>query len=146
MNHESFNTFRPISNPTFISKSIEKVVATQLGHRIEDSNLNGIYQSAYKQYDCTERTALIKVQDDILRAIDNNSCSIMLLLDLSAAFATVDHQIRLHRRSYSDSYRFGIVDCAFQWFRSYLSDCYQTVILNSGVSSRSRASLRCSSG
>lgn len=45
VNHESFNTFRPISNPTFISRRVEKVVATQLGHRVEDSNLNGIYQS-----------------------------------------------------------------------------------------------------
>ena len=78
---------------------------------------------------------MIKVQDDILRAIDNNSCSILLLLDLPAAFATVDHQIRLHHRSYSDSYPFGIVDCAFQWFRSYLSDRYQTVKVTGGMSS-----------
>ena len=54
---------------------------------------------------------------------------ILLLLDLSAAFNMVDHQTLLHRLSH----RFDI-DCAFKWFRSYLSDRYQTVKVNSGVS------------
>ena len=125
LNHEEFSSFRSISNLT----CVEKVVAT-LCHHVEDNNLNEIYQSAYKQYHSTE-TALINVQDGILRAIDNNSCVILLLLDLSAAFDTVDHQILLHRLSH----RFGIVDCALDWFKSYLSDRYQTVKVNSGVSS-----------
>ena len=70
-------------------------------------------------------------QDDILRAIDNHSCVILLLLDLLAAFDTVDHQTLLHRLLH----RFDIVDCALEWFRSYLSDRYQTVKVNGGVSS-----------
>ena len=109
---------------------LKKVVATQLCHHLEDNNLNEVYQSTYKQYHSTE-TALIKVQDDIIREIDNNSCVILLLLDLSAAFDTIDHQTLLHRLSH----RFGIVDCALVWFRSYLSDRYQTVKVNGGVSS-----------
>ena len=56
---------------------------------------------------------------------------ILLLLDLSAAFDTVDHQTLLHRLSH----RFGIVDCALEWFRSYLSNRHQTVKANGGVSS-----------
>ena len=71
---------------------------------------------------------MIKVQNDILRAIDNNSCVILLLLDLSAAFDTVTLLHRLSRR-------FGIVDSALEWFRSYLSDRYQTVKMNGAVSS-----------
>ena len=51
---------------------------------VDDNNLE-LYQSAYKKHHSTE-TALLKVQDDILRAIDNNCCVILLLLDLSAAF------------------------------------------------------------
>ena len=69
----------------------EKVVATQLCHHVED-NMQLIWnlQSTYKQYHSTE-TTLIEVQEDILRAIDNNSCVILLVLDHSAAFETVDH-------------------------------------------------------
>ena len=68
-------------------------------------------------------TGLIKFHDDILRATDNNSRVILLLLDLSTAFdSTVDHQILLHRLSY-------------RFCRSYLSDRYQTVKVNGGVSS-----------
>ncbi|KAL9951813.1 hypothetical protein ACROYT_G044545 [Oculina patagonica] len=93
-------------------------------------------KSAYKQYHSTE-TAMIKVQDDILRAIDNNCCVILLLLDLSAAFDTVDHRILLDRLSQ----RFGIVDNALEWFRSYLSDRHQVVKVNGSQSSRRK--LRC---
>ena len=130
MNHEEFSSFRPISNLTFISKCVEKVVASQICCDVEDNNLNEIYQFAYKQHHSTE-TALIKVQTDILRAIDNNSCVILPLLDLSAPFDKVDHSILLHRVSH----RFGIVDSALEWFRSYLSVRYQTVKVNGAVSS-----------
>ena len=130
MNHEEFSSFRPISNLTFISKCVEKVVASHICCHVEDNNLNEIYQSAYIPHHSME-TALIKVQNDILRAIDNNSCVILVLLDLSPEFDTVDHSILLHRLSH----RFGIVDSALEWFRSYLSDRYQTVKVNGAVSS-----------
>ena len=71
------------------------------------------------------------LKDDILGANDNNSCVILLLLDLSAAFDTVDHQILLYRLSH----RFGIVDNVFEWLKSYLSDRHQTVNVNDGTSS-----------
>ncbi|KAL9958479.1 hypothetical protein ACROYT_G035496 [Oculina patagonica] len=134
--YEEFSSFRPVSNLAFISKCVEKVVAAQTCQHVEDNNLNELYQSAYKQYHSTE-TAMIKVQDDILRAIDNNCCVILLLLDLSAAFDTVDHRILLDRLSQ----RFGIVDNALEWFRSYLSDRHQVVKVNGSQSSRRK--LRC---
>ena len=65
---------------------------------VDDNNLGELYQSAYKKHHSTE-TALLKVQDDILRAIDNSCCVILLLLDLSAIFDTVDHCILLDRLS-----------------------------------------------
>ena len=54
------------------------------------------FQSAYKNFHSTE-TALVRVQNDILCAINNNESVILLLLDLSAAFDMVDHLIMLSR-------------------------------------------------
>ena len=108
-----------------MSKCIEKVVASQICNHVQDNNLNEVFQSAYKRHHSTE-TALTKVHDDILRFIDNKCSVILLLLNLSAAFDTVDHGILLHRMSK----RFGIVGTALDWFASYLSDRKQTVYIN----------------
>ena len=59
-------------------------------HLNDNEGLLEEFQSAYKSHHSTE-TALVKVQNDILKAIDNNRSVILLLLDLSAAFDTVDH-------------------------------------------------------
>ena len=96
LDHTQFSNYRPVSNLTFISKAIEKLVANQLISYINENNLNETFQSAYKQYHSTE-TALIRVHNDILSAIDNRGTVILLLLDLSAAFDTVDHDILLSR-------------------------------------------------
>jgi len=84
---------------------------------VDGNNLSELYQSAYEKHHSTE-TALLKVQDDILLAIDNNCCVILLLLNFSAAFDTVDHHILLDRLSK----RFGITGNVLEWFRSYLSN------------------------
>ena len=61
-----------------------------------DNDLNESLQSAYKKHHSCE-TALLRVQNDILKSIDNKQCVVLLLLDLSAAFDTVNHKILLHR-------------------------------------------------
>ena len=68
-------------------------------------------------------TALVRVQNDILCAIDNNESVILLLLDLSAAFDTVDHSILLSRLRD----RFGVNGTAAAWFESYLTSRTQFV-------------------
>ena len=134
--YDELSSFRPVSNLSFISKCVEKVAAAQTCMHVDDNNLSELYQSAYKKHHCTE-TALIKVQDDILRAIDNNCCVTLLLLDLSAAFDTVDHRILLDRLSE----RFGIIGNALEWFRSYLFNRHQVVKVNSHESTSRE--LRC---
>ena len=86
------------------------------------NGLNEELQSAYKANHSCE-TALIRVQDDILKAIDSHRGVLLLLLDLSAAFDTVDHEILLGRLSS----RFGIKGKALDWLRSYLTDRTQLV-------------------
>ena len=73
-----------------ISKLRERVVAVQLTKYLTDNFLMEKFQSACKPSHSPE-SALLKVQDDILQAIDNNQSVILLLLDLSAVFDTVDH-------------------------------------------------------
>ena len=98
LDHELYANFRPVSNLRLLTKVTEKVVATRLVSYLQNNNLFEPFQSAYKQFHSCE-TALVRVQNDILRAVDNNCCVVLLLLDLSAAFDTVDHTILLNRLS-----------------------------------------------
>ena len=86
--------YRPVSNLSFISKIIEKVVAARLLDHMMDYGLMDQYQSAYRKGHSTE-TALVRVHNDILRAVDKGLGVCLILLDLSAAFDTVDHTILL---------------------------------------------------
>ena len=61
---------------------------------LSDNNLNEPLQSAYKKHHSTE-TALVKVSNDILLELDKRMCVYLVLLDLSAAFDTIDHQVFL---------------------------------------------------
>ncbi len=99
---------------------------------MKDNNLQEKMQSAYKTMHSTE-TALIRVHNDILCAIDNRQAVVLILLDLSAAFDTVDHSVLLTRLSS----RFGICGSALAWIKSYLSNRKQCVHIQ-GVSSSSR--------
>ena len=125
---EIFNHFRPISNLTYLSKLIEKVVATRLFDHMTTNGLHECLQSSYKKYHSTE-TALTCIHDDILRAVDEKRCVILLLLDLSAAFDTID-MLMSRLRKY-----IGLRDTALNWFRSYLSQRQQSVLIN-GVNSK----------
>ena len=129
MSHEEFSSFRPISNLKFISKVIEKVVATQLLDHLDNNKLHEKFQSAYKKHHSVE-TTLLKVHDDILSAIDSQRCVILVLLDLSAAFDTVSHQILLKRLSN----RFGVKGTSLKWFESYLAERSFYVKVKDGVS------------
>ncbi|CAB4035181.1 Hypothetical predicted protein, partial [Paramuricea clavata] len=96
LEYEEYTNFRPISNLKLLSKVIEKAAAGQLLEHLANNNLEEPFQSAYKRFHSVE-TALLKVQNDILVAIDNHKCVVLLLLDMSAAFDTVDHEILLQR-------------------------------------------------
>ena len=95
---------------------------------------NGLHeplQSAYKQFHSCE-TALFKVQNDILMASDKQQVSILLLLDLSAPFDTVNHNLMLRRLSD----RCGVQGHAYKWLESYLSERFQMVCIKSETSNK----------
>ena len=125
--------YRPISNLPFLSRILEKVVLHKLLSNLQESNLSNPFQSAYRAGHSTE-TVLLHIVNDILSALDNDNISVLLLLDLSAAFDTVDHQILLS----SLNSVFGIQYTALQWFHSYLSDRYYSTSVNNSSSSPSQ--------
>ena len=87
-------------------------------------------QSAYRAGHSTE-TALIKVKADLLNEIDNKEVVCLVLLDLSAAFNTVDHQILLERLKKM----FGFTGLVINWITSYLSGRFQKAVVGDAKSS-----------
>ena len=116
-----------MSNLPYISKIVEKAASLRISGHLEKNDLSDIYQYAYKKQHSIE-TALVRVQNDLLMALDSGCSVILLLLDLSAAFDTIDHSIMLHRLSF----RFGIKE---KTLKSYLSDSRQAVVVNAKTSS-----------
>src|SRR4029434_6641002 len=92
-------------------------------------------QSGFRAHHSTE-TALVKVLNDLLIASDHGCTSIIVLLELSAAFDTIDHHILLQRLAH----HVGIKGCALSWFRSYLSDRHQFVHVHEKSSNHTRVS------
>ncbi|XP_071761460.2 uncharacterized protein LOC139916471 [Centroberyx gerrardi] len=113
---EVLANYRPISNLAFLSKVLEKVVVSQLQDHLKHNNLFEKFQSGFRSAHSTE-TALLRVTNDLLMAADAGSPSLLILLDLSAAFDTVDHIILLERLHTT----IGLSDSALKWFQSYLS-------------------------
>ena len=121
--------YRHVSNLSFLSKVTEKIVLSQLSTYLNANKLFPVSQSAYRPGHSTE-TAPLKLLNDVLHALDNGDVSLLTLLDLSAAFDTIDHNILLQRLE--DLY--GISGTPLNWFRSYLSNRTQTVIINNKLS------------
>ena len=111
------NHYRPISKLPFISKLLEKVVADQLTSHMSQHNISDKFQSGFRKHHSTE-SALLRVSNDIMMSSDCGECSVLVLLDLSAAFDTVSHSILLERlREWV-----GLSGTALDWFNSYLSE------------------------
>ena len=129
LDQNELKNYRPVSNLSFISKIIEKVVLAQLSEYLNLNNLFSPFQSAYRPGHSTE-TALLRIVNDLLLSLNDRKVSILALLDLSAAFDTIDHSTLLSRLQYD----FGIEGTALQWFSSYLSHRTQSVLVNGQVS------------
>ena len=118
-------SYRPVSNLQYISKLTEKVVALQFIKFCKDNGLLERLQSAYKEGHSIE-TALVRVHNDLLTAMDRRDCVLLILLDLSAAFDTLDHELLLQRLNT----RCGVEGMALSWFESYLSNRSQSIVIN----------------
>ena len=93
-------------------------VFLQLSDHLSANNLYNNFQSAYRPGHSTD-TALLKIVNALLLALNDRNVSLLALLDLSAAFDTIDHSILLHRRG-----------MALDWFSSYLTNRTQCVSIH----------------
>ena len=111
------SNYRPISNIPFISKVLEKVVSSQLDEYLNKNNMYCSQQSGYRKYHSCE-TLNVKMYDNILKDIDKGDIVALILLDMSAAFDTVDHKILLDllKKCY------GINGKVLNWFSTYLKN------------------------
>jgi len=92
-------SYRPISNLLVVSKLLERIVAQQLKTYLQSSGLLPSLQSGFRPGHSTE-TAVLRVLSDLLQAVDSGDVAALVLLDLSAAFDTLDHAILCRRLSY----------------------------------------------
>ena len=120
----------PVSNLPFLSKLVEQAMLAQFDEHCREHQFLPDFQSAYKKGYSTE-TSLIKMTNDILWSMERKEVTAVIVLDMSAAFDTVDNDLLfniLHNR-------YGIADTALQWYRSYLRPRGMKVCINDAYSS-----------
>lgn len=132
---EVLANFRPITGISYVGKLIERAVLPQIIQHMFLNRLHIPNQSGYKPGHSCE-TLLVRLVNDILLNMDDAKCTVLLLLDLSAAFDTVDHDILLDILSKE----IGVSDTVLQWIRSFLKGRRQAIIIN-GVKSGYRDNL-----
>ena len=134
--------YRPISNLSVLAKLLERLVAQQLQYYLCTAGLIPTLQSGFRPRHSTE-TAILRVLSDILSDVDRRDFAALVLLELSAAFDTVDHDILLQRLQTS----FGIVGAALKWFHSVVpNQSYPVRSLWHGLIDYSSADKWCSTG
>ena len=122
--------YRPISNLPFLSKLLEKIVFLQLSDFLSTNCILDKFQSGFRPNHSTE-TALLKITNDIRVNLDSKKPTILVLLDLSAAFDTIDHNILT--KTLKD--RVGLKGPVLNWFRTYLTDRDYFIMLGDHKSS-----------
>ena len=122
LDQDNLANYRPISNLNNIAKLLEKLFLSRLQpHILASSNYNP-FQSAYRQNHSTE-TALLCTLDHVFNSSDLGKSTVLVSLDLSSAFDTIDHTILINRLSTS----FGVSGRTLNWITSYLSNRSQFV-------------------
>ena len=126
--NEDLKNYHPVSGLCFISKLVEWVVVKQLMQHINSNNLDNPHQSAYKTGHSTE-TALLHIKNVIHTSLSHGKPTALVLLDLSAAFDTIDYDTLLKcLKSW-----FGVCSTALKWF-SHLSHQFQAIKIGSSLS------------
>ena len=115
----AYDNFRPVSNLPFISKIVEKAVLSQSFKHCEGNAPLPNLQSGFRRFDSIE-TASLKIQSDILLSMDRQEITLLVLLNLSAAFDQILFNVLEND--------FGIIGSAHKWFASYLINDHKAAV------------------
>ena len=126
---EILKNYRPVANLSFISKIIKKAIETQIHDHLINNNIVDNFQSVYKAGHSCE-TTLLRVYKDIVTTIGRGNGAMLVLLDLSAAFDTIDHD----NLFYILVKYVGIHGNALKLIKSYFSNCTQHVEIDDDLS------------
>ena len=113
---DNFANFRPISNTSFVSKIIERIVHRRINTHMDQNGLHSNTQFGYKKNHGTD-TLLVHFIDSLMVAVDKGLGVVVVLIDLSAAFDTVNHDVLLRILGQE----IGLRGTALKWFRSFLT-------------------------
>ena len=126
---EAKKNYRPVSNTAFLSKLLEKCGLQQINIHINENNLHSVYQSAYRpQHSC--ETVLLDLVNDLQISMSKSQMSALILLDLSAAFDTIDQNLLLERVEND----YGIAGNVLAWLKSYLNERTFSVVIKDSSS------------
>ena len=128
--YEQPNNNRPVSLLPVLSKICKRIVLNQLTSCLTINRPLSAHQSSNKAWHSTE-TSLINSTDSILKAVDNKKVTAVILLDMSKAFDSINHEILLAKLK-----NVGVSSSCLSWFKSYLSERYETVRINSTLSDK----------
>ena len=120
------NNYRPIANIEFLSKLTEKVVLSRLNEHMDRNNLHIPQQFGYKKGHSTEHV-ILEIVDEVLIGFEKRTATLVTLLDLSAAFDTVD----LSKLMQILENHINTKGTALAWFRSFLFGRHQRVKIGS---------------
>ena len=119
---KSVNDFRPISLLPSISKIFEHILHNQIHSYLDRFSLLDPFQSGFRKH-CGTTTALVKIVDDLKLSMTTKQFSVLVLLNFSKAFDTIDHTLLLSKLDK----KFGFESCAVRLLKSYLMDRSQYV-------------------
>ena len=122
LDRNTLKNYRPVSGLNFVGKVLEKVAAKRLIDYFDVNSLQDEFQSAYRNHHSTE-TALVRVQHDITMYMDRNQAVILVLLDMSAAFDTIETSQLLTTLKNC----FGVNATALKWIESYMCNRFFSV-------------------
>ena len=124
MDESELESFRPVSNLSFMSKIIKKIVARQLIRYLDEFDMIPKFQSGFRAFHSAE-TTLARLLSDIHMAMDRGDVTLLALLDVSAAFDSVDHDIFVNRLRIS----FEITGRALNWLNSFIHGRAQSIVI-----------------
>ena len=120
--------YRPVSLLPVISKVLERAIFEQMIQYLEENNLLHPSHHGFRSNHSTV-TALIEMYDQWVEAFEDDKLSAVVMLDLSAAFDVVDHEILIQKLEI-----YGFEECCISWFQSYLTNRSQQVYVEGSLS------------